>query len=90
MDGALTNVSLSNESGTSVQTLRNYYVYADDIDNDGEVELPSLMAMQPSDAGKSIESQYVIRWYSITTDGEELLNWLTEKNHPVLGMEPLL
>ena len=25
-----------------------------------------------------------------TTDGEELLNWLTEKNHPVLGMEPLM
>ena len=27
---------------------------------------------------------------TITTDGEELLNWLTEKNHPVLDMEPLL
>ena len=27
---------------------------------------------------------------TITTDGEELLSWLTEKNHPVLGMEPLL
>ena len=27
---------------------------------------------------------------TITTDGEELLAWLTEKNHPVLGMEPLL
>ena len=27
---------------------------------------------------------------TITCDGEELLAWLTEKNHPVLGMEPLL
>ena len=27
---------------------------------------------------------------TITTDGEELLNWLTEKNHPVLALEPLL
>jgi len=27
---------------------------------------------------------------TVTTDGEELLNWLTEKNHPVLGMESLL
>ena len=27
---------------------------------------------------------------TITTDGEELLNWLTEKNHPVLTMDPLL
>ncbi len=27
---------------------------------------------------------------TITTDGEELLNWLSEKGHPVMGMEPLL
>ena len=27
---------------------------------------------------------------TVTTDGEELLNWLTEKGHPVLGMDPLL
>jgi len=27
---------------------------------------------------------------TITEDGEELLQWLTEKNHPVLGMESLL
>ena len=27
---------------------------------------------------------------TVTTDGEELLNWLTEKGHPVLGMESLL
>ena len=27
---------------------------------------------------------------TVTTDGEELLAWLTERNHPVLGMESLL
>ena len=27
---------------------------------------------------------------TITTDCEELFNWLTEKNHPVLGLEPLM
>ena len=27
---------------------------------------------------------------TVTTDCEELLNWLTEKNHPVLNMEPLM
>ena len=27
---------------------------------------------------------------TVTTDCEELMNWLTEKNHPVLGMEPLM
>ena len=27
---------------------------------------------------------------TVTTDVEELYNWLTEKNHPVLQMDPLL
>ena len=27
---------------------------------------------------------------TITCDCEELLNWLTEKGHPVLEMEPLM
>ena len=27
---------------------------------------------------------------TVTTDCEELLNWLTEKGHPVLGLEPLM
>ena len=27
---------------------------------------------------------------TITTDCEELLNWLTEKEHPVLALEPLM
>ena len=27
---------------------------------------------------------------TVTTDCEELLNWLTEKGHPVLNMEPLM
>ena len=27
---------------------------------------------------------------TITTDCEELFNWLSEKNHPVLGLEPLM
>ena len=43
----MTNVTFSNDSGTSIQTMRNFYVYADDIDNDGVVELPSLLTMKP-------------------------------------------
>ena len=27
---------------------------------------------------------------TVTCDAEELFNWLTEKGHPVLGMEPLM
>lgn len=70
VDGVLTNVSLSHESGTSVQTLRNYYVYAEDIDQDGEVELPALIPMQPPEEATDY-SQYLIRWYSMDSNGKE-------------------
>lgn len=70
-DGHFTNVSLSNESGTSVQTLRNYYVYADDIDDDGVLELPDLIDMIPYDREKSGSRQYLIRWYAMDLNGGE-------------------
>ena len=69
VDEMLTNVSLSSESGTSVQTLRNYYVYADDIDKDGVVELPHLMTMVPLDNAKSTEQRDMILWYALLPDG---------------------
>ena len=65
----LVNVSLSNESGTAVQTLRNYYVYADDMNDDGIVELPKLVPMVPLDHGSSTGSNDLILWYSIGSDG---------------------
>lgn len=68
----LSNISFSNESGTSVQTLRNYYVYADDIDEDGVVELPDLNTMQLPFGASASSVQYVIRWYAMTADGEEV------------------
>lgn len=81
VDGAFTNVSLSNESGTSVQTLRNYYVYADDIDNDGVVELPDLITMTPMDQARSADSQYLIRWYAMKRDGTEVDKLYTFHNY---------
>lgn len=80
VDGVFTNVSLSNESGTSMHTLRNYYVYADDIDNDGEVELPSLIPMESQEGAKSAGSQHIIRWYSMTIDGGEVDKMFTYHN----------
>ncbi|MBQ7801147.1 MAG: hypothetical protein IJ375_02345 [Oscillospiraceae bacterium] len=77
-DGRFTNVSFSNESGTSVQTLRNYYVYADDIDDDGVLELPSLITMASRD--RSAATHYLIRWYAMTPDGEEVDKMYTFHN----------
>ena len=68
----LSNISFSNESGTSVQTLRNYYVYADDIDEDGVVELPALNTMKLPFGASASSVQYVIRWYAMTANGDEV------------------
>ena len=79
-DGIFANVSFSNESGTSVQTLRNYYVYADDIDEDGELELPSLMEMNAAGPRMYGVMQYLIRWYAMTIDGGEVDKMYTFHN----------
>lgn len=71
-ENMLANVSLSNESGTSIKTLRNYYIYADDIDNDGILELPALMNMKEGRSPVGADRQHVIRWYALTPNGEEI------------------
>ncbi len=78
--GLLQNVSLSTESGTSVKTLRNYYVYADDIDNDGMVELPSLINMKPLEEDKASGQNHVIGWYAMRSDGEQVVKLYTYHN----------
>lgn len=76
----LTNVTFSNESGTSVKTLRNYYVYADDIDNDGAVEIPSLSSMVPVHATLGDDRFDLIRWYAMKADGTEVDKLFTYHN----------
>ncbi len=81
VDGVLTNVSLSSEAGTSVKTLRNYYVYADDIDQDGEMELPSLITMRSAFARSVSSGEHLIRWYAMTPDGGEVNKLYTYHNY---------
>lgn len=80
MDGVLANVSLSNESGTSVKTLRNYYVYADDIDSDGIVELPALITMKTVEETQTPDRHQLIRWYAMDPQGNEIDKCYTYHN----------
>ena len=75
-----TNVSFSNESGTSVSTQRNYYVYADDIDNDGVVELPFLVKTKPLAVQYGTKHHNLIRWYAMVSDGSEIVKSYTYHN----------
>lgn len=69
--GRFSNISLSGDAEISVQTLRNYYIYADDLDNDGILELPSLITMPQLPFQSMVERQYLIRWYSMDLHGGE-------------------
>lgn len=79
-DDLLKNVSFSNQSGTGMQTMRNFYVYADDIDGDGVVELPSLISMKPRSDGIREDRHHLIRWYAMTQDGQEVDKMYTFHN----------
>lgn len=79
-DGMLKNIAFSNETGTAVLTLRNFYVYADDIDKDGVVELPSLIPMKPIDETASADTHRLIRWYAMNPAGEEVVKMYTYHN----------
>lgn len=80
IDQELVNVTLSNESGTGVRTMRNFYIYADDIDNDGVVELPSLITMQPMSGTIGGDAHHLIRWYAMSPTGAEIDKMYTYHN----------
>lgn len=80
LDGEFTNISFSREAGNSVQTLRNYYVYGDDLNDDGVMELPYLISMKAA-AGDDSGEQHLIRWYSLDIDGREINKLYTYHNY---------
>lgn len=90
--GRFTNISLSAEAGTSVQTLRNYYVYAEDLDADGVVELPSLIGMRAPADERIPYRQYLIRWFALNQGGDAVEKAYTYHNYQsgwylTLGMD---
>ncbi len=80
VDGWLTNVSVSNESGTSIKTMRNHYVYSEDIDGDYVIELPQLISGDSEEDETDSEQQGLIRWYSMKIDGTEVTKMHTYHN----------
>ena len=71
-NGVFQNISELNPSATDVQALRNYYIYADDVDLDGILELPSLITTYSYPSDWNNEQQYLIRWFSLDADGIEV------------------
>lgn len=67
--GMLANVTYSMEAGSSLETLRAYPVFADDIDDDGVVELPDLISVPQEEAQAG--ERYTIRWYALDSKGNQ-------------------
>ncbi len=71
-DFRFVNISFSHRANTSISTLRNFYVYAEDIDADGVLELPALIAMKPVTVAADREQKYLLRWFAVDIDGWEM------------------
>lgn len=76
-----TNISFSTEADTSVQTLSNFYIYAEDIDSDGILEIPSLLTMKSISEWKEEEQKYLIRWFAMDAQGREVDKCFTFHNY---------
>lgn len=71
-DRFLANVVKIDPQGMGTQTLRNYYIYADDIDNDGVTELPRFITMTPLSNVSVAEPSKLVLWYAIGSSGNTM------------------
>ena len=78
-NGVLRNIATNGSIGVSAQTVRNYSVYASDIDNDSVIELPSPIVLPSYIATE--ETQWAIDWYSMTVTGEQKIKMFTYHNY---------
>ena len=72
IDRHLVNVVKTDSQGMGTQTLRNYYIYADDIDNDGVTELPRFITMTPLNNVPTSEPSKLVLWYAIGSSGNTM------------------
>ena len=75
--GVFMNLNQSGDEAGSVETVREYYVYSNDIDNDGLIELPRLLPMAELEGDEYSKNQFLIQWYNFLLDGTKKNKLLT-------------
>ncbi len=78
-DGRFCNIAADAQSGLNAQTVRNYNVYASDLDSDGLIELPAPVALPSANAQE--ETHWVIDWYNLRPDGKKQVKLTTYHNY---------
>ena len=71
LNDRFTKLSVMDPSENIMGTLDNYYVYPDDVDEDGIMEIPGLIPVKPLYTMWNEEEQFLIRWYSVDKDGQQ-------------------
>lgn len=79
--GKLCNVAGSDALETSVAAVRNYYVFAEDIDDDGVVELPALISPKKLAFSTDDQRKSLIRWFSLDVEGRQVDKLYTFHNY---------
>lgn len=79
-EDSFVNLNSTGRLAYSVQALRNYFLYMTDVDEDGVMELPSLMEMRPVQVGEQARSQQMVYWYAIDRGGKETPKMYTFHN----------
>lgn len=79
--------------GITVSTVDNYYIYPEDVDDDGVLELPRLVRL--SHIEETDPPQYLIEWYTLDIDKKETKksytyhnyaqNWYLELDHATIA-----
>lgn len=80
-DNKLGNVS--RKGGSSVQPLKNFYVYPEDLDGDGVLELPQQVTMKAVSLWGEEDQKFLLRWFSLDGKGREVEKMYTF--HDYLG-----
>lgn len=71
-DRHLVNAVEADPQGMGTQTLRNYFIYADDIDNDGVTELPRVVTTTPLSGEVVSEPSKLVLWYAMGSSGNTI------------------
>lgn len=80
-NGTFRNMTLQDETGFSVETLREYYVYSGDIDADGLIEMPRIQALAPLAGDADSENQSLITWFNLLKNGRQQDKCVTYHNY---------
>ena len=72
LDERLINAVETDSEGLGAQTLRNYYIYADDIDSDGVTELPRVVTTKPLSSVSALEPSKLVLWYAMGSNGKTI------------------